>query len=872
MDVAADCAAKGAAHSRDQLPQNLDSLANVMEELKHVYQDVKERVKREEQFQNKRTREVDAWLCSVENMEREVNELMVKSDIEIQKKCLGSCCLTNCRSSYKLGKMIREKVAAVAELQSRADNLDEVPVPFIRPAVNEMPMEKSVGLDLLFDRVWRWLEDEQVGTIGIYGVGGVGKTTLLAKINNGVLKRNNEFDVVIWITVSKGETIERVQEQILNRLDVPDYKWKDRSQDEKALEIFQVLKTRKFLLFLDDIWERLDLMEVGIPPLNNQNKSKLVLTTRSQQVCQQMEVQKMVEVKCLGEEEAFALFQANVGEDTLNSHPQIPNLARIIAQECHGLPLALVTIGRALAGSTAPEEWKMKAQMFKNQSYESQRLYSVLEWSYDKLPSDTIKSCFIYCSLFPEDHEICCDQLIELWIGEGFLDEFDHIHEARNQGGIIIEHLQHANLLQNGISEKYVTMHDLIRDFSLWIAGESGRKKKFVVQEEVESIEADKVATWKEAQRISLWDCNVEELKESPSFLNLETLMVSCKFISCPSGLFGYMPLIRVLDLSKNFGLIELPVEIDRLASLQYLNLSYTQIVKLPIQLEKLSKLRCLILDEMHLLRIIPRQLISKLSSLQLFSIFNSMVAHGDCKALLKELECLEHLNEISIRLKRALPTQTLFNSHKLRRSIRRLSLQDCAGMSFVQLSPHLQMLEIYSCSELRFVKISAEKEGPCDMVHPNFPSHQYFCKLREVEIVFCPRLLNLTWLAHAQNLLSLVVRNCESLEEVIGEGSGGAEIEQDLVVVFSGLKTLHLWSLPRLKSIYGRPLPFPSLREFNVRFCPSLRKLPFDSDTWASKNPLKIKGEEEWWDGLEWEDQNSAKLSLSPCFVPVRW
>ncbi|KAL6313622.1 hypothetical protein AAG906_006991 [Vitis piasezkii] len=780
MDVAADCAAKGAAHSRDQLPQNLDSLANAMEELKHVYQDVKERVKREEQFQNKRTREVDAWLCSVENMEREVNELMVKSDIEIQKKCLGSCCLTNCRSSYKLGKMIRAKVAAVAELQSRADNLDEVPVPLIRPAVNEMPMEKSVGLDLLFDRVWRWLGDEEVGSIGIYGIGGVGKTTLLAKINNGVLKRNNEFDVVIWITVSKVETIERVQEQILNRLDVPDYKWKDRSQDEKALEIFQV--------------------------------------------CHQMEVQKMVEVKCLGEEEAFALFQANVGEDTLNSHPQIPNLARIIAQECHGLPLALVTIGRALAGSTAPEEWKMKAQMFKNQSYESQGIYSVLELSYDKLPSDTIKSCFIYCSLFPEDHEICCDQLIELWIGEGFLDEFDHIHEARNQGGIIIEHLQHAHLLVNGISEKYVTMHDLIRDMALWIAGERGRKKKFVVEKQVESIEADKVATWKEAQRILLWDCSVEELNESPSFLNLETLIVSCKLMSYPSGLFGYMPIIRVLDLSKNFGLIELPVEIDRLASLQYLNLSYTQIVKLPIQLEKLSKLRCLILDEMHLLRIIPRQLISKLSSLQLFSIFNSMVAHGDCKALLKELECLEHLNEISIRLKRALPTQTLFNSHKLRRSIRRLSLQDCAGMSFVLLSPHLQMLEIYSCSELRFVKISAEKEGPCDMVHPNFPSHQYFCKLREVEIVFCPRLLNLTWLAHAQNLLSLVVRNCESLEEVIGEGGGVAEIEQDLVVS------------TKAKEYIWKTLPFPSLREFNVRFCPSLRKLPFDSDTWDSK------------------------------------
>ena len=390
-----------------------------------------------------------------------------------------------------------------------------------------------------------------------------------------------------------------------------------------------------------------------------------------------------------------------------------------------------------------------------------------------------------------------------------------------------------------------------------------------VQQEQVEMITAAQVEIWKEAQRISFWDCRVEELKESPSFLNLETLMVSCKLMSFPSGLFGYMPIIRVLNLSKNFELIELPIEVDRLASLQYLNLSYTQIVKLPNQLEKLSKLRCLILDEMHLLRVLPRQLISKLSSLQLFSIFNSMVAHGDCKVLLKELECLTNLTEISISLKRALPTQALFNSYKLRRIIRRLSLQDCTGMTLVQLSPHVEMLEISACSELRFVKISAEKEGPCDMVHQNLPSHQYFCNLREVEIVLCSRLSNLTWLAHAQNLVSLVVRNCQSLEQVIGEGGGVSEIEQDLVV-FSRLETLHLWSLPELKSICGRPLPFPSLREFDVRFCPSLRKLPFDSHTSTRKNLEKIKGEKEWWAGLVWEDQNSAKNSLSPYFVPV--
>ena len=208
-----------------------------------------------------------------------------------------------------------------------------------------MPMEKPGALDLLFDMVLRWLDDEEVGSIGIYGIGGGGKTTLLNRIYNWVLEKNSEYDVLIWVYVSQSLEMEKVQEQILSKLDVPDYKWNYMILEEKAVEIYNVLKTKKFLLFLDDMWKPLHLLEVGIPLPNNQNKSKVVLTTRSQQVCLQMEVQKMVQVECLGEEEAFALFSSQVGEDTLNSHPEILRLAKIVAQECEGLPLALVTVG-----------------------------------------------------------------------------------------------------------------------------------------------------------------------------------------------------------------------------------------------------------------------------------------------------------------------------------------------------------------------------------------------------------------------------------------------------------------------------------------------------------------------------------------------
>ena len=87
--------------------------------------------------------------------------------------------------------------------------------------------------------------------------------------------------------------------------------------DEKAAEIFRVLNTKKFVLLLDDVWERLGLLEIGVPFPDAQNKSKIVFTTRSKDVCHQMKAQKSMEVACLASGAAWTLFQKEVGEETL---------------------------------------------------------------------------------------------------------------------------------------------------------------------------------------------------------------------------------------------------------------------------------------------------------------------------------------------------------------------------------------------------------------------------------------------------------------------------------------------------------------------------------------------------------------------------
>ncbi|WJZ94649.1 hypothetical protein VitviT2T_013489 [Vitis vinifera] len=75
---------------------------------------------------------------------------------------------------------------------------------------------------------------------------------------------------------------------------------------------------------------------MGVLHPDARNKSKIVFTTRSQDVCHQMKAHKSIEVACLSSEAAWTLFQKEIGEETL-SHPHILRLAKTVAEECKGL-------------------------------------------------------------------------------------------------------------------------------------------------------------------------------------------------------------------------------------------------------------------------------------------------------------------------------------------------------------------------------------------------------------------------------------------------------------------------------------------------------------------------------------------------------
>ena len=432
-----------------------------------------------------------------------------------------------------------------------------VTVEALPPSVQEIPCsstEQQPSRDKIFGEAMEYIKDSSVGVIGIWGLGGVGKTHLLTNINNA-FHGDSLFHYVIFVTASKEGSVETIQDEIGKKLKLKLPEGDD--VKSRADIILGFLKTTKFLILLDDVWNQIDLEAVGIPyPLG---RSKVVLTTRSKTVCGQMDVRKEINIARLPDDEAWQLFQDKVGQGTLSSSPRIEALAKELVEEMKGLPLALITVGRAMYGKSNPKQWESAIHYMKQSCCDGDDqdlhmendVFRRLKFSYDSLRNETLRQCLLTCSLWPEDEVIRTGDLIRCWIGLGLVDECD-IHGSYRKAHSLIGELTAACLLDScdtGFNSGYyilargrfthqemtievgVKMHDVIRDMAIWIScGRSDNKDKWVVRAGVGANLSIRTIPWRRAECISLMSCRIEELHPFTGSTNLKRLPSSESF------------------------------------------------------------------------------------------------------------------------------------------------------------------------------------------------------------------------------------------------------------------------------------------------------------------------------------------------------
>ncbi|KAL0661177.1 hypothetical protein Bca4012_098014 [Brassica carinata] len=811
---------------------NLDALETAMQEFREKRDDIARKVSIEEDKGLEQLAQVKGWRSRVASIDSQVSCLLEDEPAEINRLCLFGYFSEDCISSYEYGKEVSKKLEDVKELYSAGDFKD---VAGKRRAakVETKRIQTTVGLDSMIGKAWDSIMKPERRTLGIYGMGGVGKTTLLATINNKFDEEVNEFDVVIWVAVSKDLQYKGIHDQILRRLRV-DKEWENQTEEEKKKLIENILGRKKFILLLDDLWSAVDLNKIGVPSPTQENGSKIVFTTRSEKVCSDMEADDELKMDCLPTTEAWELFQNAVGEVRLKGHPDIPTLAKRISEKCYGLPLALNVIGKAMKCKKDVHEWRDAIDVLNTSSSEfpgmEENILSVLKFSYDGLEDEKVKSCFMYCSLFPEDYQINKEELIEYWIGEGFIKGERDEDGNNNKGHAIIGSLVRAHLLME--CETAVKMHDVLREMALWIGSTSGKEEeKQCVTSGVKLSRIPDDINWSVLRRISLMSNRIEEISCCPKCPNLSTLFLQDNMLKViPGEFFQFMRALVVLDLSRNFGLRELSEEICSLTSLQYLNLSRTGIHSLPVHLKGLRKLISLDLEYCFGLESIDG-IGTSLPNLQVLKLFHSSV-FIDARSI-EELQLLEHLKILTGTVKDALMLESIQRVERLASCVQRLWIINMSAevltLNTVALGGLRELYIMYSeISEIKIEWKSKEKE---DLLSPCFKH------LSSIVIIDLEGPKELTWLLFAPNLKHLEVANSGSIEEIINKEKGMSIsiVHPGTTVPFEKLESLTLRGLPKLKRICSNPPALPSLKKFVVEHC---QKLPLESfrDTNRSK------------------------------------
>ncbi|XP_024032005.1 disease resistance protein RGA2-like [Morus notabilis] len=499
---------------------------------------------------------------------------------------------------------------------------------FVRPSEvigRESDKDKIVKLLMQKDN------NNSISVIPIIGVGGLGKTALAKLVyNDGRVA--NEFDAKLWVCVQQDFNVTEVTREILiSSISATNTVHQSLKQagdvsnlsvDQLQLFLRSILKDKKVLLVLDDVWnedrgkwnEVRDLLSAVCAM-----GSKVIVTTRNTQVASIMGTTRTHHLECLSEEDSLSLFfkYAFVDEQEAARFPKLRDIGKQIVQKCGGLPLALKTLGSVLCSKTDEAEWiyVRDSEIWELRREQNDPILAALKLSYSTM-SPSLKQCFAYCSLIPKNIQSGNLDMTRIWMALGIiqsrnekmeLESIGKLHFKELCGRSFFQYLDDAEQQFNLIQD--FEMHDLVHDLATSIIrhefAEISSNTKTAPNERVRHL------------RIFLMDGHdqsivmiLQKLQKVRSifFVNKkgEEPNIEESFLSTCISRLKYL---RLFFLS-NFSFEVLPSSIGTLKHLRYLNLSGNRkIKKQPNSICKLQSLQTLYLHGCSELEELPRDI-----------------------------------------------------------------------------------------------------------------------------------------------------------------------------------------------------------------------------------------------------------------------
>ncbi|CAO2153064.1 unnamed protein product [Urochloa humidicola] len=461
----------------------------------------------------------------------------------------------------------------------------------------------------------------------IVGVGGIGKTTLAQKVfNNGIIQE--EFTKKIWLSVN----------QDFNEIDILRRAISEAGGNHRAagntkatLErtLTQVLRGHKILLIMDDVWDYRAWEVILRTPLLSaaqDHGSRVLVTTRHDTVARGMMAEEpYLHIDKLDPEDGWLLLKKQV-VGSVNDEPQVEKLKDIgmgILEKCDGLPLAIKVMGGLLRQKRiGPAGWEnvLNDSLWSVSEVPKDLNYSVYISYQDLGPG--LKPCFLHYSLLPKGTIFLVDDIVGMWISEGFIHGTSTSRDLEEIGREYYDELIQRNLIEPNIryiDQAVCNMHDVVRSFAQYVArdealvahnGEMGISVDDNSQKLIRLSLKNQVSESNDLEWCSLQAhkslrtlISVGHIKINPGdsllFLSsLRTLHLESANFDALTESLHQLKHLRYLSI-ENSNTSRLPENIGKLKLLQYISLFRCQsLVKLPGSIPMLPHLRFLKLSK----------------------------------------------------------------------------------------------------------------------------------------------------------------------------------------------------------------------------------------------------------------------------------
>ncbi|KAB2010819.1 hypothetical protein ES319_D10G269800v1 [Gossypium barbadense] len=565
--------------------------------------------------------------------------------------------------------------------------------------------EELVGINDQKKIILGLIEQEHSRVIGLWGMGGIGKTTL-ADVAYSEICQNFESHLFLRNVSEKIKNVgnESLRNELFSKL-----------LNQKGICINspsighpyqERLNNKKVLVVLDDVSNPDQIEFMGVKHFGPE--SKIIVTSRDRQVLKNGRANHIYEVKKLNENDSLQLF-STLAFNLLTPAADFQDLSCKFAGYAQGNPLALKVLGSKLY-TKSRKEWESEVDSLKQ--YAEPKMSHILKSSLDGL-RELEKNIFL---------DIAC-----FFKGEK-MDTVEKILSNYYMGAMSgIRNLVDKCLLD---SIDCYSMHDMLEEIGKDIVRQEckedpGKRSRLWFPEDnlVNLREIDvsnckklrKIPNLSRALNLELLDCSYcESLFELPCLnhlasrdedkLRLEGCYSLKKFPQVPSH-FCYLDL-RETEIQ------EVPDAIKYLHKLERLLLSKSKVEKVSINISKLELLSELNLSECPMVEFpkIPRSL----TWLDL-----SGTGIEEAALSLDSLSNLQYLNMSGSSIQKLMCNITLFGSREfptvdlptpsLRSKIlNHMRMDRCKSLKLLsELPPYMQNLNVQCCTSLEKVSFA---------------------------------------------------------------------------------------------------------------------------------------------------------------------